>query len=186
MNRNRSMHIWHRQQGQTRTASNRNIFQTCRQGYISSKVCLYVKWFFWRQEESKMCSSYGIQLVCVEVWGWRTLFWKRCWLYGQKIPSVCQCIQSESKKASKSTFSQMWLPTLWEMWGTLYQHYEDHWWSWWNNDYSPTPKDVFGLPDSQLSDQLVKAVSMQILHEDLGMPITLACLEKSLHPKIIM
>ncbi len=31
----------------------------------------------------------------------------------------------------------------------------------------------FGLPDSQLSDQLTKAVSMQILNEDLGMPITL-------------
>jgi hypothetical protein len=44
----------------------------------------------------------------------------------------------------------------------------------------------FGLPDSQLSDQLMKAVSMQILHEDLGMPITIACLEMPLHPKIIM
>ncbi len=44
----------------------------------------------------------------------------------------------------------------------------------------------FGLPDSRLSDQLMKAVSMQILHEDLGMPITIACLEKALHPKIIM
>jgi hypothetical protein len=44
----------------------------------------------------------------------------------------------------------------------------------------------FGLPDSQLSDQLMKTVSMQILHEDLGIPITIACLEKALHPKIIM
>jgi hypothetical protein len=44
----------------------------------------------------------------------------------------------------------------------------------------------FRLHDSQLSDQLMKAVSMQILHEDLGMPITIACLEKALHPKIIM
>jgi hypothetical protein len=44
----------------------------------------------------------------------------------------------------------------------------------------------FGLPDSQLSDQLMKPVSMQILHEDLGMPITIACLEKANHPKIIM
>ena len=32
----------------------------------------------------------------------------------------------------------------------------------------------FGLPDSQLSGQLMKAVSMQIHHEDLGMPITIA------------
>ena len=32
----------------------------------------------------------------------------------------------------------------------------------------------FGLPDSQLSDQLMKAVSMQILHEDMGMPISIA------------
>ncbi len=44
----------------------------------------------------------------------------------------------------------------------------------------------FGLPDSQLSDQLMKAVLMQILHEDLGMPITIACLENALHPKITM
>jgi hypothetical protein len=44
----------------------------------------------------------------------------------------------------------------------------------------------FGLPDSQLSDQLMKAVSMQILCEDLGMPISIACLENALHPKISM
>jgi hypothetical protein len=44
----------------------------------------------------------------------------------------------------------------------------------------------FGLPDSQLSDTSMKAVSMQILHEDLGMPITIACLENALHPKITM
>jgi hypothetical protein len=28
-------------------------------------------------------------------------------LYGPKVPGVCQCIQSESETASKSTFSQM-------------------------------------------------------------------------------
>ena len=44
----------------------------------------------------------------------------------------------------------------------------------------------FGLPDSQLSDQLMKVVLMQILYEDLGMPITIACLENALHPKITM
>ncbi len=44
----------------------------------------------------------------------------------------------------------------------------------------------FKLPDSRLSDQLMKAVSIQILNKDLGMPITIACLEKALHPKIIM
>jgi hypothetical protein len=42
----------------------------------------------------------------------------------------------------------------------------------------------FGLPDLQLSDRLMKAVSMQILHEDPGMPISIACLENALHPKI--
>jgi hypothetical protein len=42
----------------------------------------------------------------------------------------------------------------------------------------------FGLPDSKPSDQLMKAVSMQIIHEDLGMPISNACLENALHPKI--
>jgi hypothetical protein len=44
----------------------------------------------------------------------------------------------------------------------------------------------FGFPDLQLGDQLKKAVSMQILHEDLGMPISIACLENALHPKIAM
>jgi hypothetical protein len=44
----------------------------------------------------------------------------------------------------------------------------------------------FGLPDLKLSDQLIKAVSIQILHEDLGMPISIACLENALHPKIFM
>jgi hypothetical protein len=44
----------------------------------------------------------------------------------------------------------------------------------------------FGLPNSGLSDQLMKAVSIQILHEDLGMPITIARLENALHPKITM
>jgi hypothetical protein len=44
----------------------------------------------------------------------------------------------------------------------------------------------FGLPDSKLSDQLMKAVSMQIIHEDLGMPISKAFLENALHPKISM
>ncbi len=44
----------------------------------------------------------------------------------------------------------------------------------------------FGLPDLQLSDQLLKAVLIQILHEDLGMPISIACLEHALHPKISM
>ena len=34
-------------------------------------------------------------------------FWKRCRLYGPKVPGVCQCIRSESETASKSTFSQM-------------------------------------------------------------------------------
>jgi hypothetical protein len=43
----------------------------------------------------------------------------------------------------------------------------------------------FDLPDSQ-SDQLMKAVSMQILHENLGMPISNACLENALHPNISM
>ncbi len=42
------------------------------------------------------------------------------------------------------------------------------------------------LPDLQLSDLLMKAVLMQILHEDLGMPISIACLENELQPKISM
>jgi hypothetical protein len=44
----------------------------------------------------------------------------------------------------------------------------------------------FGLPDLQLSDRLMKAVSVQILHEDIGMPNSNACLENALHPKISM
>ncbi len=78
------------------------------------------------------------------IWSWTTLFKKRCRLYGPKVPSFCQCIQSESETASQSSFSQMWLPTLWEMWNTVYPHYEDHGWNWWNNDNSPTSKGVFG------------------------------------------
>ncbi len=137
-----------------------------------------------------MCSSYRIQMVCVEVWGWRTLFLKRCWLYGQKVPSVCQCIQSASKKTSKSKFSQMWLPTLWEMWDTLYPHCEDHWWNWWNNDYSPTLKGVFRsfwiawfTTEWSINESSFNANSSW---RPIVMPITLACLEKALHPKIIM
>jgi hypothetical protein len=42
----------------------------------------------------------------------------------------------------------------------------------------------FGLPDSQVSNQLMKAVLMQVLHEDPGMPITIAYLGNALHPKI--
>ncbi len=38
----------------------------------------------------------------------------------------------------------MWLPTLWEMWNTMYPHYEDCQWDWWNNDNSSTSKVVFG------------------------------------------
>ncbi len=60
-----------------------------------------------------MCSSFWIKLVCVGFLGWTTLFWKRCRLYGPKVPGVCQCIWSKSETASKSTFSQIWLPTLW-------------------------------------------------------------------------
>jgi hypothetical protein len=36
-----------------RTARNRKILQTCRQGYISSKVCVYVKYFFDNRKNQK-------------------------------------------------------------------------------------------------------------------------------------
>jgi hypothetical protein len=42
----------------------------------------------------------------------------------------------------------------------------------------------FRLPDLKLIDQLMKAVSMQIIHEEFGMPILNACLKNALHPKI--
>ncbi len=91
-----------------------------------------------------LCSSFGIKLVCVEFWGRTTLFWKRCSLSGQKVPCFCQCKWSQSETASQSKFSKMWLPTLWEMWNTMYPHYEDYQWDWWNNYSSSTLKGVFG------------------------------------------
>ncbi len=101
-------------------------------------MCVYVKRFLcW-------CSSFGMKLVCVEFWSWSTLFWKRCWLSGPEVPGFFQCIQSQSETASQSKFSQMWLPTLWEMWNTIYPRYEDYQWDWWNNDNSSTSKSVFG------------------------------------------
>jgi hypothetical protein len=42
----------------------------------------------------------------------------------------------------------------------------------------------FRIPDSKLSEQLMKALSMQIIHEDSGMPISNECLEKALHPHV--
>jgi hypothetical protein len=44
----------------------------------------------------------------------------------------------------------------------------------------------FGLLDSKHSEQLMKAVSMQIIHEHLGMSISNACPENALYPKISM
>ncbi len=107
-------------------------------------MCVHVKWFLWWQEESMLCSSFGIKLVCVEFWSWSTLFGIRCWLSGPKIPGFCQCIRSQRETASQSKFSQMWLPTLWEMWNTMYPHYEHYQSFWSDNDNSLTSKGVFG------------------------------------------
>ena len=90
-----------------------------------------------------MCSSFGIKLVCVEFRIWSTLFGKRCWLSDPKIPGFCQCIRSQSETVSQSKFSQMWLPTLWEMWNTMYPHYEDYQSDWWDNDNGSTLKGIF-------------------------------------------
>ncbi len=89
-----------------------------------------------------LCSSFGIELDGVEFWSWSTLFWKRCWFSSPKIPSYCQCIQSQSEKSSQSKFSLMWLPTLWEMWSTMYSHFEDNHSDIRDNGYSSTSKGV--------------------------------------------
>jgi hypothetical protein len=80
----------------------------------------------------------------VEFWSWLTLFWKRCWLSGPKVLGFCQSIQSQSETASQSKFSHMWLPTLWEMWNTMYPHYEDYQSDQRDNYNSSTSNGVFG------------------------------------------
>jgi hypothetical protein len=40
----------------------------------------------------------------------------------------------------------------------------------------------YGVAESKLSTQLMKATSMQNIHEDMGMPITNECLERSSNP----
>ena len=40
----------------------------------------------------------------------------------------------------------------------------------------------YGQPDSDMSQQLMKAVSLQIIDEDKGVPVSDLCLEKALHP----
>jgi hypothetical protein len=40
----------------------------------------------------------------------------------------------------------------------------------------------YGVAESELSTQLMKATSMQNIHEDMGMPITNECLERSSNP----
>jgi hypothetical protein len=40
----------------------------------------------------------------------------------------------------------------------------------------------YGQPDSDMSQQLMKAMSLQIIDEDMGVPVSDICLEKALHP----
>ncbi len=40
----------------------------------------------------------------------------------------------------------------------------------------------YGIAESELSTQLMKATSMQNMHKDMGMPITNECLERSSNP----
>jgi hypothetical protein len=41
----------------------------------------------------------------------------------------------------------------------------------------------YGDPDSNLSNKLMQATSLQTLHEDMGMPISDDCLDKALNPR---
>ncbi len=104
------------------------------------------------------------------------------------FPVFANVIQSESKTASKSTFLKCDC-LHYERCGIPCTHIMKI-----TDEIDETPitiqyRKVYsvhcGLPDSRLSDQLMKTVSMQILHEDLGMPIRIAFLEKALHPKIL-
>jgi len=40
----------------------------------------------------------------------------------------------------------------------------------------------YGQPDSDMSQQLMKAMSFQIINEDMGVPVSDICLENALHP----
>jgi hypothetical protein len=40
----------------------------------------------------------------------------------------------------------------------------------------------YGQPDSDMSQQLMKSMSFQIIHEDMGVPVSDKCLENALHP----
>ena len=40
----------------------------------------------------------------------------------------------------------------------------------------------YGVPDSDMSEQLMKATSLQIINEDMGVPVSDICLENALHP----
>ncbi len=42
----------------------------------------------------------------------------------------------------------------------------------------------YRIPDLELGKQLMKAISMQIIHANMGLPVSNACLEIALHPDI--
>jgi hypothetical protein len=122
-----------------------------------------------------LCSSFVIKSDGVEFWSWSTSFWKRCWFSCQKFPVFANVYEVKVKHLANQSFLKC---------DCL--HYERSGIPCTNiikiiNQIDETMITVqhqkvfpvhFGLPDWQLSDQLMKAVSMQILHEDLKMPIS--------------
>ncbi len=102
---------------------------------IFHQKCVYMLNDFFDDRKNQCC----VQVLESSWFVWnfevdRPYFWKRYWLSGPKNPGFCQCIWSQSETASQPKFSQMWLPTLWEMWNTMYPHYEDNQSDWWDNN----------------------------------------------------
>ncbi len=125
-----------------------------------------------------LCSSFGIKLVCVEFWCWTTLFRKKCSLSGPKVPNFTNVYKVKVKQQANQCFLKCDC-LHYERCGIPCTHIMKI-----TNEIDETMITVqhrkvylvhFGLPDSWLSDQLMKAVSMQILHEDLGLVGFVGC-----------
>ena len=139
------------------------------QEFISSKMCVFAAWPVWWKEETKMCmllsciqfifflhsffqwcsffmhhvgDAWNIWMDCLELWVQITILWK--WRYRpfSKVSSVCQCVPGDFYKKRTSELSQMWLSSLWEMWYSMFTHFEDHRWNWSYNDKNTTLEGV--------------------------------------------
>ncbi len=72
--------------------------------------------------------DWKIGMDCVEFWIQTTKVWKRGPSTFRKISSIYKCLPCFTYQKRESTFPQMWLATLWEMWYSLCLHTKDHQW----------------------------------------------------------